>query len=73
MGELYRAMVELDERARDDPLPLWVHVPNRGLHEIVQRFGVRGLDVRDLSRRRRFDYEVGSPAARAALAASRRS
>ena len=57
---------------RDDPLPLWVHVPNRHLHEIVQRFGVRGLAVRDLSRRRRFDYEVGSPAARA-TAASRRS
>jgi hypothetical protein len=45
MGELYRAMVELDERARDDPLPLWVHVPNRDLHEIVRRFGVRGLDA----------------------------
>ena len=73
MGELYHAMVELDERTRDDPLPLWVHVPNLDLHEIVRRFGVRGLAVRDLSRRRRFDYEVGSPAARAAAAASRRS
>ena len=59
MGELYRAMVELDERTRDDPFPLWVHVPNRDLHEIVRRFGVRGLTVRDLSRRRKFDYDRG--------------
>jgi len=73
MGELYHAMVELDERTRDDPLPLWVHVPNLDLHEIVRRFGVRGLALRDLSRRRRFDYELGSPAARAAVAAPRRS
>ena len=66
MGELYRAMVDLDERARDDPRPLWVHVPNRGLHEVVRRFGVRGLAVRDLSRRRRFDYDVRGREARPA-------
>lgn len=47
MGELYRAMIDLDERARVDPRPLRVHVPHRGLHEVVRRFGVRGVVVRD--------------------------
>jgi len=71
MGELYRAMAGLGERAHGDPRPLWVHVPNRGLHEVVQRFGVRGLVVRDLTGRRQFDYDVGSLAG--ASTAARRS
>jgi len=70
MGELYRAMVDLGERAHGDPRPLWVHVPNRDLHEVVRRFGVRGLIVRDLTGRRRFDYDTGSWA-RAATATRR--
>jgi hypothetical protein len=65
MGELYHAMVDLDERARDDPRPLWVHVPDERLHDIVRRFGVRGLTLRELSRERRFDYDVGARTRRA--------
>jgi hypothetical protein len=71
MGELYRAMVDIDARARDHARPVWVHVPNRDLHEVVRRFGVRGLSLRELPPRARFDYVVGATAAR--VAPTRRS
>lgn len=59
MGELYRAMVRLDDISRaGPPRPIWVDVPDPALHEIVPRFGVRGLSIRSL-RGRTPDYEIG--------------
>jgi predicted GH43/DUF377 family glycosyl hydrolase len=73
MGELYRAMVEIDAVASaNDARPVWVDVPDAGLHPIVRRFGVRGLALRDLGGHTRVDYAFGSVAAEA-LRTRRRS
>jgi hypothetical protein len=59
MGELFRAMVALDDMMRrGPPRPLWVDVPP-SLHEAVKRFAIRGLALRDLAGRP-CDYDVGS-------------
>ncbi|MEO8487711.1 MAG: hypothetical protein ABI585_15395 [Betaproteobacteria bacterium] len=74
MGELFRAMVALEAlRNEQGDRALWTHVPDANLHDVVRRFGVRELTVRDLAERSRFDYDVGSLLAAAAPAASRRS
>jgi predicted GH43/DUF377 family glycosyl hydrolase len=59
MGELFHAMVALDDMTRrGPPRPLWVDVPPP-LHEAVKRFAIRGLALRDLAGRP-CDYDVGS-------------
>jgi hypothetical protein len=60
MGELFHAMARLERVAARGAHALWAHVPNPQLHEVVRRFGVRGLSLRDLAHRRRFDHDVGS-------------
>jgi predicted GH43/DUF377 family glycosyl hydrolase len=73
MGELFHAMVALDEVAQSaGARPLWVEAPPP-VHEVVSRFGVPGLALRDLSGRERVDYAFGSAAADAAMRRRRRS
>ena len=58
MGELFHAMARLGDLASRSPEAVWAHVPDARLHEVVRRFAVPGLSVRDLARRKRFDYDV---------------
>jgi len=60
MGSLFRAMGELGTLSAqaDDP-HIWVQVSRPSLAEVVERFGVRGMSVRDLRGRDAFDYELG--------------
>ena len=59
MGYLFDAMSELEGIASSLADPhLWVDVPHPSLAEVVRRFGVRGLSVRDLGDRDAFDYEL---------------
>jgi hypothetical protein len=60
MGSLFRAMDELGTLSAqaDDP-HIWVQVSQPSLAEVVERFGVRGMSVRDLRGHDAFDYELG--------------
>jgi predicted GH43/DUF377 family glycosyl hydrolase len=60
MGALFRAMKRLDGLSRRAPhRALWVHVPERNLHPIVRRFGIRGLMLQELDNQA-LDYRWGA-------------
>ena len=64
MGELFRAMSALRARADRDPDPhYWIDVSPRSLGEVVRRFGVRGVSVRDLGGRAALDFAAPEVAA----------
>jgi len=61
MGHAFRAMVGFRELAERMAEPhLWLHVAHPALAEIVRRFGVPGLTVRDLADADAHDYEIGA-------------
>lgn len=63
MGELFHAMVGLDELSRGEGRPrIWVRASPPSLEPLLARFAVPNLTVRELDGVEDFDYDVGAAA-----------